>query len=1612
MKPVIRSGPSAVIFLLVVTFLAAGCAGWRHEPGLIPAGAARVDISPTHAVRLMGYAARAQQPAPTQLLQPIHARALALGADPEASVLITIDNCILPAAVTEEVRQRLARRLAVAPERIALTVTHTHSAPCLTGAAPNIFGVEISAADQEAIDAYTRFLTDCLEEVAVSAMKNRQPARLAWGQGTALFAKNRRTAGGPVDHDLPLLRVTTPDGRLRAVFVSYACHCTTLGGEINATHGDWAGVAALAIERDHPDSVALVAIGCGADSNPDPRGTVELVNRHGEAIATESSRLLSLPLTPLTNAPIGRLKTLALPFQPHFTRAEWEQRATLSGIVGHHARKWLARMDRGETLPLSLPYPIQTWVFGDQLAMVFLGGEVVVDYSLRLKKELDPTRVWINAYANDVPCYIPSRRILAEGGYEAETSLWYYDRPQRLSPEIEDLIVATVRDLVPASFRMDAHQAERPPPKSLPESQAAFRVAPGFQVDLVAGEPLVDTPVAIDFGADGRLWVCEMRDYPSGLDGQGKPGGRVTVLTDTNGDGRFDHSEVIADGLPFLTGLMAWRDGVLVCAAPDIWQISPLVAAEGTRRTIPLSSQSNDQASASSRPRSTESGPITGCSPAPGWKAERLLSGFATHNFQARVNGLRWGLDGWVYGSGSLFGGMITVAKTGATVDCRNRDFRFRPDTGGFEALAGVSQQGRIRDDFDQWFGNDNSTLLWHFPIPDRYLRRNPHAAAPGARRILPGEGDIGRVFPVSRTLTRFNDPHAANHLTSACGPELYRDDFLGPRLSGNAFVCEPVHNLVRRAIVEPDGPSFRTRRDPAETTSEFVASTDNWFRPVEVRTGPDGALWVVDMHRFVVEHPRWISPERLRDLDVRAGEGTGRIWRITPTGRSLPPIRDLTRLKPAQLVALLESSNGVERDLAHRLLLSKAPHDPHIQNELRRLAHRSSRPATQAQALALLAALNGLTPGLLADALHADDPRLRRFAVSLAEINADQSQVPAAVLSRVQDPDPGVRFQLALTLGDFTDPAAGRALAQIAVQDGANPWTRAAILSSVLASPESLAAQLAAETREREALAPLRLAALDSWVAAGQTNALGIWLTTGFTPGTDLPPLALSEALHLLASLATRPDLADALRAGSGAVTLAGLQRQLGGSASALARDFGQPEVVRLAAVALLGESARSDPARRRELLELLDLDGAPTVRTAAVTALRRQEDPALASQLLAGWPQRPPGQRAALIGVLLSRESWTDTLLTAVEEQIVSAPELSPTQRQQLQKSDDPVRRDRASRMFPSAESDRAQVVARFDDVNRLAGDPAQGGAHFERLCASCHFLRGTGHEVGPDLATFRSKPSADFLVALLDPNAAVEPRFTAWTADLRDGRSVTGLVRDETSASLTLVEPGGVRQTLKRSEVTRLAPSPLSLMPEGLEAGLSPAQLADLIAWLKQTPAPFGEASPAQVATARTHFQALSPQPLAQLESNSDALPYPSWMGSLPLHYCRATDGASRVQWQLSGTQGPWRIPAAMGFASQPPGSFTLFVNGRAALDFGVSLDDARWSGPDGTVELRYRVQEHNTEDSNGVLELELAPSWLTPGQPVTLEVRGSSSASQRWFGLYDTRSLVDH
>jgi neutral ceramidase len=462
-----------VLRLAAAGMLAAalGCAPIRHAADaspedVFPIGVSQIDITPDEPIRLAGYGSRT---APSEGIgQRLWAKAIAFGNDQRPAVLITADLVGVPRDVTEDVARRLQKR-GLERAQLAVAVTHTHTGPSLTGVLPYIFGTPIAAEQEAVIARYSRQLADKLEQAAIAALADRRPSRVAWAVGRVAFAANRRVLkdgkwtafgiapAGPVDHELPLLAVRGADGSLRAVLVSYACHATTLEAKHNAVHGDWPGAAQALIQQRHAGAVAMVAIGAGADANPNPRGGgLQDVDRHAEEVAEEVDRLLATPLRPVTESPVGRFRYVDLSFSRIPERGELAELARKTDTNGYYARSLLERLDRGERIPRTVAYPVQTWTYGDALAMVFLGGEVVADYGLRLKRELDSTRLWVNAYANDVAFYVASKRMIPEGGYEVDRSMVYYGQPGPLADSTEDLIVRTVRELLPAGFRQRA----------------------------------------------------------------------------------------------------------------------------------------------------------------------------------------------------------------------------------------------------------------------------------------------------------------------------------------------------------------------------------------------------------------------------------------------------------------------------------------------------------------------------------------------------------------------------------------------------------------------------------------------------------------------------------------------------------------------------------------------------------------------------------------------------------------------------------------------------------------------------------------------------------------------------------------------------------------------------------------------------------------------------------------------------------------------------------------------------------------------------------------------------------------------------------------------------
>ncbi len=898
-----RSGVLCLFWLLgAVSAIAAEPA--KLYP-LVLVGSAKVDITPSYPTRMTGYGARTKEH--EAVAMPIFAKALVIDSK---AVIVSIETCGFGEPFSSTLAEKICKSHDIPRERLVLSATHSHTAPWLRDFAPNIFPPPLPEGHDQHLTQYEAELTEKVVKLVGDAIKDSKPSRLSWAQTAAKLNVNRRVlkegkwAGfgnqkdGPVDQRLPVLAVHGEDGKLRALWCNYAMHCTVHGGGFNQISGDWAGAAMDFVENDHPGTTCLITIGCGADQGPRLNGGLGearvLGREFADAVkaAVIRSKDESVPkiewrsVNPQIDCKLMRVE---LPFATTPAREQLEAQAKQSGVAGSNAKYFLSQLDAGNAVPKTMPYPVGVWVFGSDLAMVFLSGEVVVDYSLRMQQEFDPSRVWITAYANDIPSYISSKRVLQEGGYEADFSMLYYRRPSRLSPDAEDVVIDSVQKLLPHEFYSAEKQAAFPKPKSPEESLASITVRPGLKVELVAAEPLVQDPVAFEWDEHGRLWVVEMRDYPNGVmnpEGQafqndelrGQPGGRIKILSDTNGDGRYDSATTFLDGIAFPSGLHRWRDGVLVTAAPEIF----------------FAADRDGDGKAEVK--------------------QVLFRGFGEGNQQHRVNGLRYGLDNWVYVGNGDSGGEIAavgsiserqgasrrsdadagtdtnlpLAPRGST-SIRGRDARILPDLGLLEAISGQTQFGRERNDAGDWFGNNNSRPIWHYALEDRYLRRNPHLAVRDTKVEIAAVPGAAPVFPLSKTLARFNDFDRANRFTSACSTTIYRDTALGAQFTGNAFVCEPVHNLVSRLVLTPDGASFKARRADDEQDSEFIASSDNWFRPVMVRTGPDGALWIADMYRAVIEHPRWIPPEWQRKLDLRAGSDRGRIYRILECGDSSP---------------------------------------------------------------------------------------------------------------------------------------------------------------------------------------------------------------------------------------------------------------------------------------------------------------------------------------------------------------------------------------------------------------------------------------------------------------------------------------------------------------------------------------------------------------------------------------------------------------------------------------------------------------------------------------------------------------------------------------------------
>jgi putative membrane-bound dehydrogenase-like protein len=963
----------------------------------------------------------------------------------------------------------------------------------------------------------------------------------------------------------------------------------------------------------------------------------------------------------------------------------------------------------------------------------------------------------------------------------------------------------------------------QPPPLSPKQSLQAIHVRPGFKVDLVAAEPLVQDPIAFEWGADGKLWVVEMGDYPLGIDGKGKPGGKVLFLEDTNNDGIYDKSTVFLDGLNFPTGVFPWRKGVIVSAAPEIFY------AEDT--------DGDGKADVK----------------------KVLFTGFREGNQQHRVNGFDYGLDNWLYGANGDSGGEISAVgtvdkaqpKQSQLADIDGRDFRFRADTGAFETQAGEAQYGRHRDDWGNWFGNNNSIWLWHYFLPEQYLARNPHLAVRSLNRVLANYENSTRVFPVARLLQRFNDIGALGHVTSANSATPYRDELFGRDFATSIFISEPVHNLIHREILESDGVSFTSHRAADEKDSEFLASEDNWFRPTMLKTGPDGALYIADMYRLVIEHPEWIPEDVQKHLDLRAGHDKGRIYRVYPATAQLRKIPRLDRIDTDGLVQALDSPNGWQRDTAQRLLVERA--DPHAAKPLQRFFAKSANPKARLQALCTLDGLGAITPDIAKIAFKDSHPSVREHAVRISESLLVKHETGGglveALLNLVKDPAIRVRYQLAFSLGQLDNPLAGEALVQLALKDSNNPDIQTAVMTS---APRHLGTMLSALLNHAKEQQPPE-ALLDKLfglaTAMGDEHALAQALDIAAARTSEkVAPWQFAAVAGVLDALDRRNSSLKKLKSGAGTELKQAIDKlePLFAQARSLAKAqtaaiTPPPEI--LPALRLLGRDLAETDQDCNLLGKFLQPQFPTSLQRAALASLRQINGKHVADILLTNWAGSSPAIRADLLAALFTRQEWLDSLLSALESKHIPAGQLGPADQEKLLKHKAAAIRNRAEQVLIAADADRKKVVESFQTVGTLTGDAEKGATLFKQNCVVCH-RPADQPQVAPDLGALADKPIETFLIAILDPNRAVEARYVNYMATTKDGREPNGIIVAETANSITLRSQNS-EETILRSDLESLSSSGLSLMPEGLEKSLTPQNLADIIAFLKKGTGPKLEA-----------------------------------------------------------------------------------------------------------------------------------------------------------------------
>lgn len=954
--------------------------------------------------------------------------------------------------------------------------------------------------------------------------------------------------------------------------------------------------------------------------------------------------------------------------------------------------------------------------------------------------------------------------------------------------------------------------------KKAQKTPEGFEIQDGFKLALVASEPLIKDPVDFEFNERGDALVLEMPGYP--LEDKMS---RLLVLKDKNKDGIYDSTIIFAENLGLADSFMPYKKGVLVAAPPYLLQLH----------------DDNQDYHVD--------------------KIDTLMGGFTKENLQHNYNGLTYGIDNWIYAAnGGNNGKPYWWGDTTTALDLRGQDLRFNLETRQMERLGESSGGfGLAMDEYGRFYETHNLTHISHLVFPDRYLK---------GRHILPEntlknvsdheENGLARIFPIGEQEDRVNHPEQSGYFSGSCGITYYGGGAFGEKYKNTVWVADVVLNLIHVDKIYPNGTSFSAAR--VFENMDLLASSDRAFRPVNMSVGPDGSMYVIDIHRKVIEHPEWIPDEIEKTLDLNAGKTQGRIYKISLENSS--ENFDFKQFSSNEgLLKSLRNPNQWVRNTAHRLLMHNVLSNETVLGLKKNL--ESDNELARLHAIWILSDSDKLTPNEVALALQDKNAAFRESILKISESYLTKSEIILnKVISLLNDVDARVRMQAALSLSILPEnhpfykknqDLILQSLANTAMLPN-DEWNIAGITLAAQGKTKELFALIS----QINSVNPTILASLALNISGETENILSILQNLSTSPISDREKAfvitqltkqiekvngkSIENQISLLEEKA-QLDFLTSLAAFRQKLNLQPSAQFLKYSkeASAKVLDASLPDSVRLQYFSLINFVPYAQ--KSSVLFACLKNNQPLKLQENTLRQLSSYREKEIGGKVVAMWKDLSPQTRRYASDLLLYIESNHDALLTGLEKGIINIGEMNfdlERRRTLLWWTDNENTKSRAKKLFSdSGVSNRQAAMDKMKPALTLNGNNLDGEKIFINTCASCHKYGSIGNEVGPVLTEISRKSKATILHDILDPNAAVDPKYVNHSLETKSGAIHMGIVANETDKSVTIHKIGGEKVMVNKSEIKSFRSLGTSLMMEGFENALSNQEMADLLEFLQK-------------------------------------------------------------------------------------------------------------------------------------------------------------------------------